>query len=73
MFTSPFGTGKTILLKAKAKKLLDIDEKVVLVIFNEPNLPADSVLTFMYRSEFENFSNASVVALQIKSGKSLWI
>ena len=67
VFTSPFGTGKTILLKAKARKLLAKNKKVVLVIFNDPTLPTDSMLTFTYRSEFENLSNASVMA--IKSGK----
>ena len=74
LFTSPFGTGKTILLKAKARKLLIKGEKVVFVIFNDPNASNDSLLTFTYRLEFEKDIKekiATVEVLKIKSGKMI--
>jgi hypothetical protein len=64
IFCSPFGTGKTILLKAKAKELLARKERVVFIIFGDKDSSRESLLTITYRSEFENISNASIEFLK---------
>jgi len=64
VFCSPFGTGKTILLKAKAKELLARKERVVFIIFGDKDSSQESLLTISYRSEFKDIPNVSIVSLK---------
>jgi hypothetical protein len=52
VFTSHFGTGKTILLKAKAKQLVTNGDQVSFVFFGE-----ETLLQKSYKQEFLEFSN----------------
>jgi type II secretory pathway predicted ATPase ExeA len=52
MFVSDFGTGKTSLLRTKAKQLLDRNEEVVIISFEDKDSSQDSLLTNMLRAEF---------------------
>ncbi len=63
--TSPFGTGKTLLLRAKGKKLLDEDEKVVFVIFEESE---KCLLKIDYQRRFGNHPNAKVTEISNVKG-----
>jgi KaiC/GvpD/RAD55 family RecA-like ATPase len=64
--TSPFGTGKTLLLKAKGKQLLEeTDEKVVFVIFEESE---NSLLKIDYQRLFGNHPNAKVTEISSNKG-----
>ena len=65
-FTSPFGTGKTILLKAKATELLKKGEKVNIIIFETTR----SLLTMEYQFNFKSFSSASIQTISDCNGKS---
>jgi hypothetical protein len=47
VFISPFGTGKTVLLKAKAKQLVSKGEKVAFVFFGE-----ETLLQKAYKQDF---------------------
>ncbi len=50
-FTSGFGTGKTILIKAKAKELIKSGQKVVFVVFE---IPAEkTILRMEYEKDFQ--------------------
>ena len=64
-FTSPFGTGKTILLKAKATELLKEGEKVNIIIF-EAYL---SLLTMEYQNYFKGYSSALIQTISSCKGK----
>ncbi len=55
IFTSSFGTGKTVLLKAKAKALLDYGQKVAFVFVGES--PKETLLQMQYRAEFQESQN----------------
>ena len=63
-FTSSFGTGKTILLKAKATELLKKGEKVNIIIF-EPAL----LLTTEYKKDFKDYPSASIQTISNCKGK----
>jgi hypothetical protein len=64
--TSPFGTGKTLLLRAKGKQLLDeTDEKVVFVIFEESE---NCLLKIEYQRLFGNHPNAKVTEISNNKG-----
>jgi KaiC/GvpD/RAD55 family RecA-like ATPase len=64
--TSPFGTGKTLLLKAKGKQLLEeTNEKVVFVIFEENE---NSLLKIDYQRLFGNQRNAKVTEISRNKG-----
>ncbi len=64
--TSPFGTGKTLLLRAKGKQLLEeTDEKVVFVIFEEND---NCLLKYDYQRRFGNHPNAKVMEISNVKG-----
>jgi len=52
-FTSGYGTGKTTLLKEKAKRILKMKKKVVIILFQENE--QDSLLLRCYQQEFRQF------------------
>jgi len=49
---SDFGTGKTSLLKAKAKILLAQKQKIVIIIFDDKEANKESILTTQWKIEF---------------------
>ena len=51
-FISPFGTGKTTLIKAKAKELLESGQKVAFVFFEDADMSQESLLQRTYQIEF---------------------
>ncbi len=55
VFSSSFGTGKTVLLKAKAKTLLDYGQKVAFVFEGES--PKETLLQMQYKEEFYELKN----------------
>ena len=59
LFTSEFGTGKTTLLKAKAKQLSSKDQ-IFLVFFTEP----DGLLFQSITAEFKDQDHVKVVSLK---------
>ncbi len=59
LFTSEFGTGKTTLLKAKAKQL-SCKDQIFLVFFTEP----DGLLFQSITAEFKDQDHVKVVSLQ---------
>jgi len=68
-FTSSFGTGKTILLKAKATELLKKGEKVNIIIYEA----ALSLLTVEYQYMFKGYTSASIQTISNSKGKILFI
>ena len=50
-FPSAYGTGKTILIKAKAKELVVENLKVIIVLFKETDTSQDSLLQLTYENE----------------------
>ena len=52
IFMSDFGTGKTTLIKAKAKQLLNRGKKVIIISFEDKGSTADSLLMISLKSEF---------------------
>ena len=53
MFNSAYGTGKTLLIKSKAKELLLKGEKVVIVLFDDVKTTFQFLLKKNYDQEFE--------------------
>ena len=51
-FISPYGTGKTTLIKAQAKELLEAKQRVVFVFFEEGGLTQQTLLQKTYQIEF---------------------
>ena len=64
VFTSPFGTGKTTLLKAKAKELMEQDQNVVFILFDDFKSTKDSLLKKTYEIEFGNRNNIKIYSLK---------
>ena len=64
IFTSPFGTGKTTLIKAKAKELLKKNCKVTFVLFEEADTSQETLLKKTYQLEFPEaqFPGASIIS-----------
>lgn len=67
-FSSPYGTGKTTLLKAKAMELLlilkDLDlskEKVVVILFEDQTAYQDSLLKASYDIHFKKFKELKLI------------
>lgn len=52
IFMSDFGTGKTSLIRIKAKRLLDEGKEVVIVSFEDRESTAESLLTTLFKAEF---------------------
>ena len=76
LFTSEFGTGKTLLLKSKAKELaeqidqseLDHEEKIFFILFTA----SDSILAEGIKQEFEeNEATKKHIEVKSLSGKGL--
>ena len=55
-FISEFGTGKTTLIKAQAKELLENGQKVAFVFFEDADTSQESLLEKTYRFEFPGAS-----------------
>ena len=54
IFMSDFGTGKTSLLKAKAKILLGQKKNIVFISFEDKESHQDSLLTIQLKDEFQS-------------------
>ena len=52
IFMSDFGTGKTSLLKAKAKMLVDQNKKIIIISFEDKQSSQESMLTVQLKAEF---------------------
>jgi hypothetical protein len=67
-FNSQFGTGKTILLKEKARSLIRENKncKIVFVVFEDSNATKESLLMKTYREEFRSFT-ANVILYSLKT------
>jgi type II secretory pathway predicted ATPase ExeA len=63
LLMSEFGTGKTSLLRAKAKKLLAKGEHVVIISIEDGISSTESLLTIQLRAEF-NQEKATVIRLK---------
>ena len=57
ILASDFGTGKSLLLKAKAIELLKKEERVVIVLFDEDKIKSKFLLKTKYDQEFQSFGN----------------
>ena len=57
ILASDFGTGKSLILKAKAKELLKIEERVVIVLFDDDKTKLQFLLNKKYDQEFQSFAN----------------
>lgn len=64
LFMSDFGTGKTSLLRAKAKQLLEKGEQVVIISIEDRESSTESILTIQLRAEFEDQKKATVISLK---------
>jgi type II secretory pathway predicted ATPase ExeA len=64
LFISDFGTGKTSLLRAKAKQLLAKGEQVVIISIEDRESSTESLLTIQLRAEFEDKKEATVISLK---------
>ena len=66
IFTSSFGTGKTTLIKAKAKELLKKNCKVTFVLFEEADTSQETLLKKTYQFEFPEaqFPGASIISVK---------
>ena len=54
IFMSEFGTGKTILLRTKAKRLLSQGKEVIIISFEDSESKSESLLTTLLKAEFGN-------------------
>jgi hypothetical protein len=65
-FTSEFGTGKTLLLKTKAKEIAEHKEKIYFILFTA----SDSILAEGIKQEFEeNETTKKYIEVKFLSGK----
>jgi hypothetical protein len=64
LFMSDFGTGKTSLLRAKAKQLLEKDEQVIIISIENSESSKESILTIQLRAEFKSHKKATVEILK---------
>jgi hypothetical protein len=67
-FNSQFGTGKTILLKEKARSLIRENKncKIVFVVFEDSDATKESLLMKAYREEFRSLT-ANVILYSLKT------
>ncbi len=54
VFASAFGTGKTSCIRAKVEQLLNNEQKVVIVVFQDRDTSADSLLKKTYEIHFQD-------------------
>ena len=59
-FTSPYGTGKTTLLKCKAKELLSKNSQVTIVLFDDQKATSEFLLKASYDVEFQSLENVTI-------------
>jgi type II secretory pathway predicted ATPase ExeA len=64
LFMSDFGTGKTSLLRAKAKQLLAKSEQVIIISIEDRESSTESILTIQLRAEFKDQEKATVMSLK---------
>ncbi len=64
LLMSDFGTGKTSLLRGKAKQLLAIGEQVILISIEDKESPTESILTIQLRAAFKDHKTATVLSLK---------
>ena len=72
VFKSAYGTGKTLLIKEKAKELLEKKEKVVIVLFDNFKSVFQFLLKKNYDQEFKDFPNNVTVELIKCAGDTLF-
>ena len=72
VFNSAYGTGKTLLLKAKAKELLLKGEKVVIVLFDKFKTIFQFLLKKNYDLEFKAFAHNVKVELIKCAGETIF-
>ena len=64
VFKSAYGTGKTILIKSKAKELAIKGEKVIIVLFDDLKASFEFLLKKNYDQEFNLVSNVKVALIK---------
>jgi hypothetical protein len=64
VFTSHFGTGKTVLLRAKAKQLIEKGEKIVFIFFGSSD--SYSLLRTTLKDEFGNSNQVKIMTWKCK-------
>ena len=72
VFKSAYGTGKTLLIKAKAKELLQKGEKVVIILFDNVKTSFQFLLKKNYDQEFKTFHNNVTVELFKCAGDTIF-
>ena len=69
VFNSAYGTGKTLLIKAKAKELLQKGEKVVIILFDTVKTSFQFLLKKNYDQEFKDYTKNIKVELIKSAGE----
>ena len=69
VFNSAYGTGKTLLIKAKAKELLLKGEKVVIILFDTVKTSFQFLLKKNYDQEFKDYTKNIKVELIKSAGE----
>jgi hypothetical protein len=67
VFASTFGTGKTSCIRAKAEQLLKDKQKVVIVVFQDRDTSADSLLKKTYEIHFQDKDGQLEAGITIES------
>jgi hypothetical protein len=67
VFTSHFGTGKTVLLRAKAKQLIEKGEKIVFIFFGSTD--SYSLLRTTLQEEFGNSHQVKIMTWKCKGSE----
>ena len=70
IFTSHFGTGKTVLLRAKAKQLIEKGEKIVFIFFGSTD--SYSLLRTTLQEEFGNSHQVKIMTWKCKGFDKFW-
>ena len=55
-----YGTGKTLLMEAKAKWLLNDKQKVVMIVFHDKSI---SLVTVKLKNQFKGYKNVHIQGL----------
>jgi hypothetical protein len=67
VFASPFGTGKTSCIRAKADQLLKDNQKVVIVVFQDGDTSKDSLLKKTFEIHFQDDKGQQRKGIEIES------
>ena len=73
VFNSAYGTGKTLLIKAKAKELLRNGQKVVIVLFDTVKTSFQFLLKKNYDQEFKDNTKKLKVELIKSAGDTIYL